>query len=177
MRTAFGALLLGLSLLPAAQARTNELPDSCGNDKVNFDVKLEKDRPLLTGPESGKAQVVFIETLNKVGSCFHCISTTRIGVDGAWAGANQDNSYFAISVLPGEHNLCTDVQSKPGRLQLGMATLTAEPGKIYYYKLKLTWNNLDGSSPYSNLELVPIGADEAKYWLKMSALSTSSPHS
>jgi hypothetical protein len=177
MRTEFGILLLCFSLLPVAQARTNDLPDSCGTDKVNFDVKLEKDRPLLTGPESGKAQVVFIETLDKAGTCFHCISTTRVGVDGTWAGANQGDSYFAISVLPGEHNLCADVQSKPGRLQLGMNTLIAEPGKIYYYKLKLVWDNLDGPSPYSDLELVPIGADEAKYRLKMSALSTSAPHS
>jgi hypothetical protein len=177
MRTAFGTLLFGLSLLSIAHARTNELPDSCGDDKVNFDGKLEKDRPLSTEPESGKAQVVFIESLNKTGTCFHCISTTRIGVDGAWAGANQDNSYFSIAVPPGEHNFCADVQSKPGRLQIGMGTLMAEPGKTYYYKLRLTWNYLDGTSPYSDLELVPIGADEAKYRLKISALSISTPHS
>jgi hypothetical protein len=177
MRLKRGNLVLGVLLLSTAQVWAASLPDSCGNDRVNFDIKLENDRPLPTGPESGKAQIVFIETLDKAGTCFHCISTTRVGVDGAWVGANQGNSYFAISVLPGEHNLCSDVQSKPGRLQLGMATLTAEPGKIYYYKLKLTWNELDGPSPYSDYELVPIGADEAKYRLKLSALSIFTPHS
>jgi len=121
--------------------------------------------------------VFFFETLEKSGSCMHCVSTTRVGVDGRWAGANEGNSYFAVSVAPGEHNLCTDVQSKEGRLQLGMGTLTAEAGKTYYYKVKLIWNNLDGPSPYSDLELVPIGADEARYRLKNSALSKAVPHS
>ena len=134
MRMTCGTLLLGLSLLPLAQAQTNTLPDSCGDDKVNFDVKLEKRQPLPAGPESGSAQIVFIETLDKAGTCMHCISTTRIGVDGKWAGANEGNSYFAISVPPGEHNLCTDVQSRSGKLQLGMGTLTAEAGKMFYYK-------------------------------------------
>lgn len=177
MRTICGALLFALTLLPLAQAQTNALPDSCGDDKIHFDVKLGKGQPLPAGPEPGQAQMVFIETLDKEGTCIRCVSTTRVGMDGKWVGADEGNSYFAVSVPPGEHNLCADVQSKSGRLQLGMGTLTAEAGKTYYYRLKLIWNYLDGSSPYSDLELVPIGADEAKYRLKAFALSTAVPHS
>lgn len=177
MRMVCGTLLLGLSLLPLVHAQTKPLPDSCGDDKINFDVKLDKGHPLPARPESGDAQIVFIETLEKAGGCTHCVSTTRIGIDGRWAGADEGDSFFAVSVPPGEHNLCTDVQSKSGRLQLGMGTLTAEAGKTYYYKVKLIWNYLNGTSPYSDLELVPIGADEARYRLRTSALSTATPHS
>ena len=176
MRKHFGTLLLALSLIQAAKASPKDLPDSCGDNKVQFDVKLQRDKPFTGTPEAGKAQVVFIETLEKSGTCFHCITTTRIGMDGAWAGANEGNSYFAVSVSPGERNLCTDLQSKNGALMLGMATFTAEAGKTYYYKVKVIFNELDGPSPYSDLELMPIGADEAKYRLKTSALSTATPH-
>jgi hypothetical protein len=174
MRKQLGVLLL--SLLSIAQAKAKDLPDSCGDNKVQFDVNLQKDKPFAAVPETGKAQVVFIEDLEKSGTCFHCITTTRVGMDGAWVGANEGDSYFAVSASPGEHNLCTDIQSKNGALILGMATFTVETGKTYYYKVKVIFNELDGPSPYSDLELLPIGADEAKYRLKTSALSTAMPH-
>lgn len=175
MRKQLGISLLALSLLPVAHASAKDLPDSCGDNKVQFDVKLQQDRPFAAAPEAGKAQVVFLEALEQTGACFHCISTTRVGMDGAWAGANESNSYFTVSVSPGEHNLCTDLQSKNGEFMLGMATFTAEAGKTYYFKERVIFNELSGPSPYADLELLPIGADEAKYRLKTSALSTATP--
>jgi hypothetical protein len=122
MRKPFCALLLGCASLLVVQAEASGLPDSCGNDSVRFNVKLESKRPLFAGQQSGQAQVVFIEALEKNGTC--------IGVDGAWVGANQGNSYFSTFITAGKHNFCSDVQSKSGKLQLGMATLNAEAGGL-----------------------------------------------
>ena len=41
MRKHFGMLLMALSLTPMAQASPKDLPDSCGDNKVQFDVKLQ----------------------------------------------------------------------------------------------------------------------------------------
>jgi len=143
---------------------------------VRFNVKLESKKPLPAGSKSGQAQVIFIESLEKNGTCIPCISTTRVGIDGAWVGAIEGNSYFSVVIAPGEHNLCSDVQSKSGKFQLGMATLNAEAGKTYHYKFRLIWNYLDGASPYSEFELVPIGEDEANYRLNISSSSVFSIH-
>ena len=120
-----------------ARAKT-VLPDACGDDKVTFDVKTEKDQPAPAPPADGKAQIVFIETQDKTWGCLGCgTPATRFGMDGAWVGANHGDSYFTrrqsrrasiISVLRWQSVLRTD-QARC----VGMASLTAEAGKVYYF--------------------------------------------
>jgi hypothetical protein len=170
--------------MSAAYAGATVLPDSCGNDKVQFDVKTQKHQQ-LPAPAAGKAQIIFIEFLDKNLACWSCgTPTSRFGMDGAWVGANQGNSYFAVDVAPGEHHLCTDWQSAFGRLKqkVGMAEFVAEAGKIYYFEAKMKLKEHDyGTGPGSSsevdrdLDFEQVSEDEGRYRMKASATATATP--
>jgi hypothetical protein len=179
MRLQLIVLALGGSLLAAAQARATVLPDACGDDKVKFNVDRQKGQPAPSLASSDKAMVVFVEELDKNQPCLGCAVTTRVGVDGAWVGANQGNSYFAVTLTPGEHHVCTDWQSAFGSLKskIGLTSFTAEAGKTYYYKIKVTMMTLSKEATDRELELVPLTEDEGKYGIKAYPLSKSTPHS
>jgi hypothetical protein len=170
--------ILVVFLVLGAQARATVLPDACGDDKVKFDVKLQKDQHTPSVPSADKALIVFEEAFDHGGGwCIKCDVTARVGLDGAWAGAAQGNSWFAVSVTPGEHHVCADWQSVLGRLKkkVGLASFTAEPGKIYYYRIKVNLKTISKEYVEQDLELVPINEDEGKYGIKASALSDSQP--
>ena len=140
MKPRLVGLLLCASLLTAVHARAKTiLPDACGDDKVKFEVKAEKDQPPPAPPADGKAQIVFIENENQgLGMGQH--ATVPLGLDGAWAGANNDNSYFVANVDPGVHHLCVSWQSSLKMLKksIDVASFTAEPGKVYYFAANVT---------------------------------------
>lgn len=165
------ALGAGLTTFVAAQALASTLPDSCGNDKVTFDVNHQQPQATVAEaePEPGKARIVFIESVDTT-SCIGCGVTARIGVDGQWAGANRGNSYFVYPIAPGSHNLCANWQSKIGYLKnkVSMTSLAAEPGKTYYYKVNVSLASY-------GFDLVPVNEDEAKFRLKTASLSIPKP--
>ena len=140
MKVKCGVLLLGIALAATAQSWATTLPGACGDDKVQFDVKTTKHQPAPAPPAEGKAQIIFVENFaQNAGTCIGCKVTTRVGIDGAWVGANRGNSYFAYTVEPGEHHLCAGWQSVFQRLKkkVGLASLNAEAGKVYYYQIKV----------------------------------------
>ncbi len=162
--------------MSAVHAGATVLPDSCGDDKVQFDVKAQKDQPAPVPPDSAKAQIIFVENFaQNEGICVECKVTTRVGVDGAWVGANHGNSYFAYAVDPGEHHLCVDWQSNFGRLKkkVGLASLTAEAGKVYYYQIKVRIKQYDTTTE-QYLELTPLDLDEGKYLVKINPVAIAS---
>ncbi len=139
MKPSLSILFLSASLVFAAQARATILPDACGDDKIKFEVKTEKGQSAPAVPEAGKAQVVFLENENQpIGPFMH--ATVRFGVDGAWVGADNGNSYFALSVVPGVHHLCANWQSSLGRFDkdVDLTSFTAAPGRIYYFAANVT---------------------------------------
>ena len=164
-------LVLGAILATGtADAMATTLPDSCGSDQVKFKVTQRDNAPALEAADPGKAQVVLIETLDPVGKCIGCEITGRIGVDGAWVGANKGSSYFAFSVEPGSHNLCANWQSRIDTLRskVAMVSLNAEAGKTYYYKLNISLTSFA-------FDLVPVTEEEGKYRMKLYSLSESRP--
>jgi len=174
-------LSLCMCLVAGLRARSTTLPNSCGDDKTQFDVKTQKKQPAPAPPADGKAQIVFIEALDKNLGCWSCgAPSSRIGLDGAWVGANKGNSYFAIDVAPGEHHLCTDWQSVFGTLKkkIGMAEFTAEPGKTYYFEVKMKLKEVgssDSNDVDRDLSFVQISEDEGKFRMQSAALATSAP--
>ena len=50
----------------------------------------------------------------------------KLAVDGAWVGANHGNSYFSVSVEPGEHHVCVTLQSSLVAQRVELAHFTAE---------------------------------------------------
>jgi hypothetical protein len=136
------AVLLLLPLLAVSTSRVlaSELPISCGDDKVRFDVKTQKEPLPPPPPDAGKAQFVFIETMDKGDKYHHCVgcdATTRVGLDGAWVGADHGDSYFTLSVDPGQHSVCANWQSITAQVdsQAGVVNVNAEAGKVYYFQI------------------------------------------
>src|SRR5260221_12833237 len=122
-------LLSSFSVVPVVATHAAVLPDACGNEKVSFEIQLQKNPPSPADPEAGKAQVFFIEKSEKPPAigCIGCNTVTRFGVDGAWVGATKDNSYFYISLDPGVHHLCAVL----GR-NIYAEPLTVKSGETYY---------------------------------------------
>jgi hypothetical protein len=176
MKSKMGALLLLLLLAIPVRSRATTLPDSCGADKTQFEVKTAKNQPAPAPPADGKALIVFVENFDQnEGFCIDCKVTTRVGVDGNWVGANHGNSYFSYSVDPGQHHLCADWQSDLGSLKqkVGLAQLDAAAGSVYYYQVKVRIRKYGNAAEERYLDLAPIDPDEGKYLVKIDPQSTA----
>ena len=168
----FLALLLAAPVFGQNQAPDLRTAAGCGPAKTKFDVKTDKKQHAVTQPEAGKALVYVIEQEDldphemQIGHV-----TTRVGLDGNWVGANHEWSYMFFAVEPGNHRVCTDVQSMlvSAAKMSGAADLTAEAGKTYYYRVYVMTGEKE-QSPYLRLKAV----DEAEGLLLVSksALST-----
>jgi hypothetical protein len=177
MTPKFFMLLLCASMLPSVQALAKSnaiLPDGCGDDAVKFDAKQENDNPGLPALADGKALIVFVESMPNE---MRVQSTTRFGVDGAWVGANKGDSYFTVTVEPGEHNLCASMQSAPSRMKktfTQMASLTAEAGKVYYFEAAV--NVIEGhNAAMESFDFAQLSEKEGKYRVKAWKFATSKP--
>jgi hypothetical protein len=96
----------------------------------------------------------------------------RVAVDGAWVGANQANSYFFLTLEPGEHHLCARWQSKFARAQImSLNTLNAEAGKTYYFRIQIT----GGDHGVFSFDLLKANVDEARLLIERSPYSISQP--
>jgi hypothetical protein len=145
---------------------------SCGDTKVKFDVREDLAQQSLTELEPSKAVVYVIEDYPGPECIGGCV-TVRVGLDGAWVGANQGKSYFFFTVPPGEHHLCSNWQSsfKSRSSYYSLANFTAEAGKTYYFRSRL-WS--DGSK-LPRLDLDQINNDEGSYLIASSRLAISNP--
>jgi hypothetical protein len=144
----------------------------CSPDKIEFDVKTEKQHPVMQ-PAPGKALVYFLQDDAKFESKPR--PTTRFGLDGSWIGATHSNSYFYVSVDPGEHHVCANWQNfvgfGPMRSTAAMH-FTAEAGGVYYLRARDVFRN---SHPPASVELGPLDSDEAQLLMSMFSFSTSHP--
>jgi len=158
------------------QARATVLPDACGNDKVKFDVSARSNQPAPAPPADGKAQIVFIENENHMIGPF-MNATVRFGMDGAWAGANNSNSYFTLTVDPGVHHLCASWQSALPMLKksIDVASFTAEAGKVYYFAAPVTVTPTGNNTANYTFDLSQLNDDEGQYRVKAWKLASSTP--
>jgi Protein of unknown function (DUF2846) len=168
------ALILGLPLLTQAQSSEDRSDGGCGSSKAGWDVKTAKDHPPAPKPQDGKALVYVIQTMVDAPVIGGNKATTRLGVDGAWVGANHGDSYFFFPVDPGEHSICTDWQSTL-YTRSGLASaadLNAEAGGTYYFRIRVrdVTNYRQG-----DVEIEPIARAEANLLIGHSSFSTSHP--
>lgn len=159
-RTANGAMKTFLIVLffaasAVAQSKSSHLPAACGPEDGTFDVSLDKSQHTIFQPEPGKARVYF----------FQDASDARIGLDGAWVGANQTHSYFSVSVDPGEHHLCAKMDFL-GNHPVEALHFTAEPGKLYFFRTRLI-PAAESTFMFFNL----VDSDEAKFLVTTYSLS------
>jgi hypothetical protein len=132
MKIAVIALFIAASAF--AQNSSAGVVSACGPDYISYKVKLDKKGLPLIEPTQGKALVYFIHDSGGAPSIGY--PTTKMGVDGAWVGANHNDSYFYISVNPGEHHVCAGLQTSLYEDRTELAHFSAEAGKVYYYRTR-----------------------------------------
>jgi Protein of unknown function (DUF2846) len=155
------------------QATPRHARAACGSGNVLFDVKSGKSHHPMAQPAEDKALVYVVENLRA--GCFLCDTTARVGLDGAWVGAAKGNSYFFFAVEPGEHHLCADLQAVPAASETtSLASFTAEAGKTYYFRVRLTDQNNSGKGGVNwAVDLEPIDSDQAQFLIASYGVSTS----
>jgi hypothetical protein len=146
----------------SAQAPFGRLPSPCGPKDASFSVRLDKSQHSLTQPEPGKARIYFIDESG--GS--NPFQPAILGIDGAWVGAIHRNSYFSVSVDPGDHHMCAASPSYRETKAVVLAHLQAEAGKTYFFRTgSIVWG----------LKLDPVDSDEGKLLIASYPLSVSRP--
>jgi hypothetical protein len=162
-------LVMLLTVIGLAQDQS-VVGSACGPKDVSFAVKQDDSQHTLAQPEPGKALIYFVQETG-AGNCLLGACVTRIGLDGAWVGAFKHNSYFSVSVDPGQHHACMNVQSyTPLGKQVAFAHITAEAGKVYYLRTQAFVR-----TSTTRLEIDLIDSDQAKYLIASSPLSVSEP--
>jgi hypothetical protein len=149
-----------------AQKLPGTVPVACGPNDVDFKVKLNDAAPAVVQPGPGKALVYFIHDAGS-GMVF-AYPTLKMGVDGAWVGANHGDSWFSVNVDPGEHHVCATLQSSIVEDRAEFVHFQAETGQVYYYRTRLVM-----SKEVELLELEPIDSDQGKYLIASYPLSVS----
>ena len=165
MRNAIPVFLLTVSTA-FAQSPTA----ACGPAATNFKVSLDKTRHDVAQPETGKARIYFIHDAGTLYEHPAGYPTVKMGMDGAWNGANHGDSFFWADVAPGEHHLCAALQSSLMDDRVELAHFNAEAGRIYFFRTRLL---LSGSVEV--LELEPVDSDEGALLVSRYALGKSKP--
>jgi len=151
----------------AQEAVQSARDSACGDGNVSMAVKLDDSLQPRPQPEPGKALVYFIQDTGQGGTLVY--PTTKIGIDGKWVGANKKDSYFPVAVEPGEHHLCAAIQSSFVNSGPEFAHLTAEAGKVYYFRTRIFF--AEGAAEY--FSLLPVDSDEGEYLVASYPLATA----
>jgi len=167
MRLLFALLLCAVPVSSTAQTAAAIYQQACGPLKAKFVVEQVNGQP-PTAPEPGKALVYFIQ--KETGAYF----TTRVGLDGAWVGVVQDDSYIFAAVAPGEHHACAATLNRKHR-EAELVHFTVEAGKTYYYLVRGMGGNA-GYGGFAAMELGPADRDEARYLIASDPQSVAKPN-
>jgi uncharacterized protein (DUF849 family) len=171
-RTALVVLLFAAPALAQDSAANALAAAGCGANEVHFSVKTNKKQHPTAQPDAGKALVYVIGDSWSDHVAVHIgTAPTRFGVDGTWVGANGYRSYFFFPVEPGDHRLCTNVQSNLEEMVKSFTaaiSFTAEAGKTYYFRTKTP----DRPDSTARVKLVPVDPAEAQVLIAAAAFST-----
>jgi hypothetical protein len=173
MKSVLVAIFFGVCTCIQVMSQVLPAESACGPTTAHFDTQTLASR-VVPQPVEGKSQIYVIEVFDKVvGEIAR--PTLRVGIDGNWMGADKGNSYVAFSVEPGEHHLCTNWQSHLKRLYKEAAFLgfTAEAGKIYFFRARITEHGGSTGASTFSLDLDQLNDDEGKYLVASSSSSVS----
>jgi len=143
----------------------------CGANEIRFDVQTNKKQHPTGQPEASKALVYVIGDSAEDHLDFHIgVVPRRFGLDGVWVGANGYRSYFSFPAEPGDHRLCTNIQSKLLRQvksSTAAVSFTVEAGQTYYFRTKTPDHPTSGGQ----IKLVPVDPAEAQVLIAAAAFS------
>jgi len=167
MKTLSVMIFFSWSAFAGDPAAIDALKIACGSDAVKFNVRSSEGRPPAQ-PEPGKALVYVVEQYERPGNELGT-PTVRVGLDGAWVGANRGTSHLFFPIEAGEHHLCSDWQSAPFWIgaRVSLTSLTAEPGQTYYFRARV----MESSPSVWTLDLDPVNSDEGRLLVGTSPLS------
>ena len=179
MKTLTALLFLAFATISSAQnARTETAAaPGCGAENTKFDVTTDRSKHPFVKPDPGKAIVYFLQDDSYFLS--RPRPTTRFGLDGNWVGATQSNSYFYVSVDPGEHHLCAGWQSFVGfnvAQKSAAAHFTAEAGGVYFFVVN---DRADAAGEHgeqqrpAGMKLSALDSDEGQLLMSKFGFSTS----
>jgi len=166
MRTCL--LMLVLATPALALAQSSDPLASCGPDNTFFKVTLDKTQHTALPVDPGKARVYFVQDSG----------TTKVGMDGAWVGANDKSSWFSVPIEPGEHHICTSYNSASIMRQPAgsyeLTKFTAEAGKSYYFRIRIFWE-YNGNTYVPLIQIGMTNSDQALLMISSYPLSVSTP--
>ena len=166
MKVLLALLLLAVSASACAQTADAVYQQACGPKEAGFVVEQVKGQPPLQ-PEPGKALVFFIQKEDLR------VFITRVGLDGAWTGVLQHDSYIFASVMPGEHHACAATQDRKNP-KPELVHFTAEAGKVYYYLVR-GYAGGGEHGGFASMVFGPADRDEALYLLASDPQSVAKP--
>jgi hypothetical protein len=168
MKALIGFVAVGLFASPLlSQNQPASSLAACGDLQASMAVNLNSRQHTVEQPELGKARIYFIQDTGQFAKLAY--PTTKIGIDGNWVGANKKDSYFSVSLELGEHHLCAVIQSAFLRQDVELAHLTAEAGKVYYYRTRIFYSE---SGP-EYFGFTPADADKGNYLIESYRLATA----
>jgi hypothetical protein len=165
----FLILMLLLAIPALAQQPASIVGRACGPPKESFSVELNPADHQPPAAPPGKALVYFVQDLGgkPFGTTTLLSSVTEIGIDGVWVGADQDNSWFSVSVDPGVHHVCAHAQSRLFNQVTELAHFTAEADRVYYFRIRnFMWQS-------RRLDFSPVDSDQALYMIGSSDRSAA----
>ncbi len=167
-------LFLASPATPQDDAAAIRAAAGCGPEWVQFDVHTDKKKHPFAAATQEKAVVYVFEDEIREETWYIGSVLIRVGLDGAWVGATKGRSYFFFTVAPGEHHLCADrhiMLQKSAKLTSAVS-LTAEAGKVYFFRARVEERNEPQYPPSVKLEQVTDNA-QAMLLVSSSAFSVS----
>src|SRR6267143_910654 len=172
IKTLIVVLLFAGPLWAKDQAADALATAGCGPSKVEFEVKKDKNQHLRGQVEPGKALVyVFVDETRDADVFYIGSTTVRLGIDGAWVGATQHQSYFFFLVEPGGHRMCAGWQTKIARFARvrTAASFSVQAGEVYYFRVVSEMRQKRESA----IKIDPLDAAEGEWLIATFGLSTS----
>ena len=166
MKAVVAFLFFAASISATAQTADAMYKQACGPKSASFQLQHVQGNPPAQ-PEPGKALVYFIQKQSGINFM------TRIGLDGAWAGVIEGDSYIFASVEPGEHHVCAATMGRKNPIA-ELIHFKAEPGKVYYYLVRGTAVDAKYGTFFS-MPIDPADRDEALYLIASDPITVSKP--
>jgi len=168
VRIHFVTAIFAASLLAQAQSSAPVQQSACGPSNIQFNVDLDKKQHTAASPDPQQSRVYFIQDLGTVNPFgVGAAQITKVGIDGEWVGANQNNSWFSVSISPGVHHVCATAQSRLFAHVVELAHFKAEAGQEYYFRVRnFMWDT-------RRLEFGSLDKDQALYLIASYPLSIS----
>jgi hypothetical protein len=167
MKAALAVLLMAVPLSATAQTADAIYKQACGPLDARFVVEQVRGQP-PAAPEPGKALVYFIQ--KEAGAHF----TTRVGLDGAWVGVLEQDSYIFVSVAPGEHHACAATLNRK-RPEAEFVHFTVEAGKTYYFLVRGTAASSAEGGGFAAMVFCAADRDEALFLIASYPQSVAKP--